>query len=86
MPFRTSHEIVGKCVALCVTRNCQLCELTLDQLKGVNPIFEEDVYDFLGVENSVKRFSSYGSTGFECVAEQVSFWISKLQMDQTGNE
>lgn len=86
MPFRTSHEIVGNCVALCTTRNCRLCELTLDQLKGVNPIFEEDVYDFLGVENSVKRFSSYGSTGSERVAEQISFWISKLQMDQTGNE
>ncbi|KAG6496770.1 argininosuccinate lyase, chloroplastic-like [Zingiber officinale] len=83
MPFRTSHEIVGKCVALCVTRNCQLCELPLDQLKGVNPIFEEDVYDFLGVENSVKKFSSYGSTGSKCVAEQVSFWISKLQIGPT---
>ncbi|CAL9125328.1 unnamed protein product [Musa textilis] len=86
MPFRTSHEIVGRCVALCVARNCQLSELPLDQLQGINSIFKEDVYDFLGVENSVNKFSSYGSTGSECVAEQLSFWISKLQIGQTENE
>ncbi|RRT73214.1 hypothetical protein BHE74_00045149, partial [Ensete ventricosum] len=86
MRNRTSHEIVGRCVALCVTRNCQLSELPLDQLQGINSIFKEDVYDFLGVENSVDKFSSYGSTGSECVAEQLNFWISKLQIDQTENE
>ncbi|XP_009382503.2 argininosuccinate lyase, chloroplastic [Musa acuminata AAA Group] len=86
LPFRTSHEIVGRCVALCVARNCQLSELPLDQLQGINSIFKEDVYDFLGVENSVNKFSSYGSTGSECVAEQLSFWISKLQIGQTENE
>ncbi|WOL15993.1 hypothetical protein Cni_G24775 [Canna indica] len=81
MPFRTSHEVVGRCVALCVANNCQLSALTLDQLQGISSIFEEDVYDFLGVENSVKKFSSYGSTGSACVAEQYSFWVSKLQID-----
>ncbi|XP_010938294.1 argininosuccinate lyase, chloroplastic [Elaeis guineensis] len=82
MPFRTSHEIVGRSVALCIARNCQLSDLTLVQLRSINPIFDEDVYEYLGAENSVKKFSSYGSTGSECVAEQLNFWISKLHINQ----
>ncbi|EHA8592050.1 putative Argininosuccinate lyase, chloroplastic [Cocos nucifera] len=45
MLFRTSREIVGRSVALCIARNCQLSELALDQPRSVNPIFEEDVYE-----------------------------------------
>lgn len=80
VPFRTSHDIVGRSVALCVMKNCQLSELTLDELRSINPIFEEDVYDFLGVENSVNKFCSYGSTGSKCVADQLGFWLTKLDI------
>ncbi|XP_043709388.1 argininosuccinate lyase, chloroplastic [Telopea speciosissima] len=80
VPFRTSHDIVGRSVALCVMKNCQLSELTLDELKSINPVFEEDVYDFLGVENAVKKFCSYGSTGSKCVADQLGFWLAKLDI------
>lgn len=83
MPFRTSHEIVGRSVALCVAKNCQLSDLTLDQLRSINPIFEEDVYEYLGVESSVKKFCSYGSTGSERVAEQLNFWVTRLHINQT---
>lgn len=78
IPFRTSHDIVGRSVALCLSKGCQLLELGLDDLRSISPVFEEDVYEFLGVENSVKKFSSYGSTGSKCVAGQLSFWILKL--------
>ncbi|RWR73621.1 Fumarate lyase [Cinnamomum micranthum f. kanehirae] len=81
IPFRTSHDIVGRSVALCLSKGCQLLELTLDDLRSINPVFEEDVYEFLGVENSVNKFCSYGSTGSERVAEQLSFWISKLDIN-----
>ncbi|KAJ4966791.1 hypothetical protein NE237_018640 [Protea cynaroides] len=80
VPFRTSHDIVGRSVALCVTKNCQLSELTLDELRSINLVFEEDVFDFLGVENAVKKFCSYGSTGSKCVADQLGFWITKLDI------
>lgn len=78
VPFRTSHDIVGRSVALCVSRNCQLLDLTLDELRGISPVFDEDVYKYLGVENSVNKFCSYGSTGSECVREQMNYWVSKL--------
>ncbi|XP_068666966.1 argininosuccinate lyase, chloroplastic [Aristolochia californica] len=80
LPFRTSHEIVGKSVALCLTKGCQLLELKLDELRSIHPVFEDDVYDYLGVENSVKKFCSFGSTGAACVAEQLDFWVAKLNI------
>lgn len=86
IPFRTSHDIVGKSVALCVSKNCQLQDLSLDELRSVNPVFDEDVYEFLGVENAVKKFCSYGSTGSECVAEQLDFWVTKLQINTAGHK
>ncbi|KAK1291633.1 Argininosuccinate lyase [Acorus calamus] len=81
VPFRTSHDIVGRSVALCISKNCQLLELNLDELKGVSPAFEDDVYEFLGVENPIKKFCSYGSTGSDCVAEQLEMWVLKLGID-----
>ncbi|XVE60601.1 hypothetical protein DITRI_Ditri05aG0141400 [Diplodiscus trichospermus] len=82
IPFRTSHDIVGRSVALCVSKNCQLQDLSLEELRGLNPVFDEDVYEFLGVENAVKKFSSYGSTGSSCVADQLDYWVAKLEINQ----
>ncbi|CAO2837066.1 unnamed protein product [Amaranthus hypochondriacus] len=84
VPFRTSHDIVGRSVALCVAKGCELQDLTLDELRGISPFFSEDVYDYLGVENSVKKFCSYGSTGSECVASQLDFWAAQLEIDRSA--
>lgn len=84
IPFRTSHDIVGRAVALCVSKNCQLQDLSLNEMKSLHPVFDEDVYEYLGVENSVKKFSSYGSTGSACVASQVDYWVNKLGIDRSS--
>ncbi|KAG2698723.1 hypothetical protein I3843_07G162800 [Carya illinoinensis] len=78
VPFRTSHDIVGRSVAFCVSKGCQLQDLHLDELRSISSVFDEDVYEYLGVENAVKKFSSYGSTGSECVSSQLGYWVTKL--------
>lgn len=80
VPFRTSHDIVGRSVALCMSKGCQLQDLHLDELRSTSPVFEEDVYEFLGVENAVKKFGSYGSTGSQCVSDQLHYWVTKLEI------
>ncbi|XP_027091505.1 argininosuccinate lyase, chloroplastic [Coffea arabica] len=82
VPFRTSHDIVGRAVAMCVSRNCQLQDLSIGELQNISPAFDEDVYEFLGVENAVKKFSSYGSTGSDCVASQLGYWAAKLDINR----
>ncbi|KAL7083577.1 hypothetical protein ACP275_14G172900 [Erythranthe tilingii] len=80
IPFRTSHDIVGRAVGFCVSRNRQLEHMTLTDLKSISSTFDEDVYEFLGVENSIKKFNSYGSTGSECVSSQLDYWVTKLDL------
>ncbi|XP_057469767.1 argininosuccinate lyase, chloroplastic-like [Actinidia eriantha] len=82
IPFRTSHDIVGRSVAFCVAKNCQLQDLSLDELRSINLVFDKDVYEFLGVENAIRKFCSYGSTGAECVASQLDYWIAKLDINR----
>lgn len=80
VPFRTSHDIVGRSVAFCVSKTCRLEDLSLDELRSISPTFEQDVYEYLGVEKAIKNFSSYGSTGSECVSNQLDYWIDKLEL------
>ncbi|XAR62077.1 Argininosuccinate lyase [Bertholletia excelsa] len=81
IPFRTAHDIVGRSVALCVSKNCHLEDLNLDELRNINPVFDEGVYEYLGVENAIKKFCSYGSTGAECVVSQFRYWSDKLEIN-----
>ncbi|KAK3268781.1 hypothetical protein CYMTET_22733 [Cymbomonas tetramitiformis] len=74
MAFRSAHEVVGKCVALGESKNCELKDLSLEELQGINNIFTGDVYESLGVQNSVNQFQSYGSTGAKCVEQQMQRW------------
>ncbi|KAG2239509.1 hypothetical protein Bca52824_091654 [Brassica carinata] len=57
--------------------------LSLEEMRKLSPVFEEDVFGYLGVENSVNKFSSYGSTGSNCVAEQLGYWVNKLKITTT---
>eukprot|EP00899_Mesostigma_viride_P027452 jgi/Mesvir1/7892/Mv11824-RA.1 len=81
MPFRTSHDVVGRAVALAVKKGCELKELSMDEFKALDPIIEQDVYGSLGVDNCIAQFTSYGSTGIARVAEQMATWKKKLGYD-----
>lgn len=67
---------------MCVSRNCQLDHMNLADLRSISTTFDEDVYEYLGVENSIKNFSSYGSTGSECVSSQIDYWVTKLDISR----
>lgn len=67
---------------MCVSRNCQLLHLSLDELRSLDPVFDDDVYEFLGVENAINKFSSYGSTGSSCVSDQLKHWINNLGISE----
>jgi argininosuccinate lyase len=56
IPFRTSHDIVGRSVALALSKRVELSELSVEEFKQINPVIEEDVYSFLGSENAISKF------------------------------
>ena len=62
IPFRDAHEIVGKAVALCVEKACDLPELTLDELRKFSDRIQEDVFEVLTLEGSVAARDHIGGT------------------------
>ncbi|MDX2349672.1 MAG: argininosuccinate lyase [Porticoccus sp.] len=62
IPFRDSHEIVGKSVAYGLAENKDLSEMTLEELQQFSNVIEGDVFDVLTLEGSVAARDHIGGT------------------------
>ena len=62
VPFRESHHITGRVVAIAEERGCGLEDLSLEDLKLVDARITEGVFKVLAVEKSVLSRNSYGGT------------------------
>ncbi|MEC7488912.1 MAG: argininosuccinate lyase [Pseudomonadota bacterium] len=62
VPFRESHHITGRVVAIAEERGCGLEDLSLEDLKSVDARITEGVFKVLAVEKSVLSRNSYGGT------------------------
>jgi argininosuccinate lyase len=51
VPFRMAHECIGKAVQLCLEKDpgCELADLSLEELRKLNPAFDQDFYSCLTV-------------------------------------
>lgn len=78
MPFREAHHVTGALVALAESKNCDLPDLTLDDMKSVHAAITNEVFGVLGVDNSVASRMSYGGTAPEQVRAQVARWKKVL--------
>jgi argininosuccinate lyase len=54
LPFRDAYKAVGELVALCVEQNAALEELKIEEFKTICPLFSEDVFEKISLENCVK--------------------------------
>ena len=71
VPFRESHHITGRVVALAEQKGCGLEDLALAELTAIDERINDKVFDVLGVDNSVRSRNSYGGTAPENVRAQV---------------
>ncbi len=62
VPFRDAHEIVGRAVRLGIDTGRDLAELELGELKALCARIEDDVYETLTLEGSVKARNHLGGT------------------------
>ena len=74
LPFRDAPHITGSLVALAEQNGCDLPDLTLEQMQSAHGDISADVFDVLGVENSVNSRMSYGGTAPAQVRAQVARW------------
>ena len=71
MPFRDAYTVTGKLVAACTQQGKTLEELSLDELKAVSNLFEEDVYDAINLENCMALRASYGGPAVSETTRQI---------------
>jgi argininosuccinate lyase len=79
LPFRDAHHITGSLVAMAEAQGCDLPDLSLIQMKSVHVHINAEVFEVLGVENSVASRMSYGGTAPAQVRAQIARWEAALE-------
>ena len=80
-PFRDAHEVVGKSVAYCVRKGCDLADLSLAELQQFSGTIAEDVYGYLTLEGSVAARDHIGGTAPAQVRAAISRARARLGAD-----
>jgi argininosuccinate lyase len=62
MPFRQAHGVVGRIVALCQERDCELIDLNLAELQQFSELIQADIFEVLSVDGSINSRLSAGGT------------------------
>ena len=71
VPFRQSHELVGRAVRRAEALGLSLRELPLAEFQAISDVFEEDLYAVFDHRRSVEARDSYGGTATAAVREQM---------------
>ena len=67
IPFRDAHSYVGKIVLYCIDKNISIEEMSVEELKSICPVFEDDVYDAISLKTCVEKRLTYGAPGSEAM-------------------
>jgi argininosuccinate lyase len=62
VPSRLAHEQIGKAVTLCLEKHCELQDLTLDELRSLNPVFDESFCECLELASVLAIHDVVGGT------------------------
>jgi argininosuccinate lyase len=67
MPFRNAHEVVGKIVMRAIELKQELDQLSIAELREFSPVFDDDVYLALSLEQTLKSKAQLGGTSPELI-------------------
>ncbi len=62
VPFRLAHEQIGKAVQMAIEKHCELQDLSLDELRELNPVFAQDFYSCLTLQSVLEIHDVPGGT------------------------
>ncbi len=69
IPFRTAHDTVGKIVVYAISQSKELDDLSLSEMKQFSEQIESDIFDALGLEQTLGSKNQIGGTSPERVFE-----------------
>ncbi|MEE9175239.1 MAG: argininosuccinate lyase [Thermodesulfobacteriota bacterium] len=78
MPFRQSHEVTGKIVGYAEEKGRELLNLHISEYQMFSNLFDEDLYDFIALDGSIKSRKSYGGTAKKNVVKMIK--LAKIEI------
>ncbi len=72
VPFRDAHGIVGQLVLYCLDKNISLLDMSLEEYKAISPVFDEDIYQAISLEECVSKRNTIGAPGQEAMAKVIA--------------
>jgi argininosuccinate lyase len=79
VPSRLAHEQIGKAVKLCIERDCELQDVGLDELRTLNPAFDESLYDCLKPQSVLAIHDVVGGTAPARVQKAIAAAKNKIE-------
>ena len=79
VPFRDAHGIIGKLVLYCLDKGCSIDDLSIEELKQISPVFEEDIYDAISLKTCVNKRLTIGAPGPEAMRKVITMQKEYLQ-------
>ena len=71
VPFRDAHGIIGRLVLYCIDKQTSIDKLSLEELKEISPVFEEDIFDAVSLKTCVEKRLTMGAPGPEMMKEVI---------------
>ena len=72
VPFRDAHGIIGRIVLYCIERGIAIDDMSLEELKAICPVFEEDIYQEISMETCVNNRLTVGAPGKKAMEEVIA--------------
>ena len=85
VPFRDAHGIIGKIVLYCIERGIAIDDMSLDELKAICPVFEEDIYEEISMETCVNNRLTIGAPGKAAMGKVIKAEKAYLAEDWKEN-
>ena len=82
IPFREAHNIVGRMVKVCERKDCQLEDLTDEDLRGIDPRVDRAALGDISLAACVDARTSFGGTAPAEVDRQIEAgrrWLADLE-------
>ncbi len=79
MPFRDAYKISGRLVAYCIEHGTDFETLPLATYQEFSPLFAQDVYKAVNLENCVNGRLAYGGPSETSVLHQIDLIRNKIQ-------
>jgi len=79
IPSRMAHERIGKAVAMCLERGCELRDLPLGELRSLSPAFDQDFYESLEISSVLSAHDVPGGTAPARVQQAIAAAKKKIE-------